>query len=81
MLASQTGTLYTLEAPFLPWIWAAMEIAGIAIQLAGFWLKKSWFLGAGTLAVMIGGLPERDITLMVGDGCIALALLYILKSG
>lgn len=73
-------TTYYINAPFLPWLWPALAILGVALELAAIWAKRRLLLLAGIALVTAGCLPERDITLFTGNLLACAGLWYYLKS-
>ena len=81
---TEAGRLFTLPAPFLPWLAPACILAGIALQLGALMflrarkrplgLREGLVCGAGALLVLTGAALDRDITVAVGE---ALALAGI----
>ncbi len=60
-------TTYHLANPFAPWLWPLCAITGLTLQLYALFCKKRLFLLAGLALIIAGTIPERDITLLVGD--------------
>lgn len=81
---TETGGVFVLPAPALPWLAPACILAGVALQLGALALCRARGTGltkgaallcvAGALLVFAGGAADRDITVAVGE---ALALAGI----
>lgn len=63
----------------LGWLWPAMALLGISLQLAAVWKGRRLWLLAGFLLLLAGGVAESDITLIIGDLSAGLALWLMLS--
>lgn len=82
--AAEAGRIFTLPAPFAPWLAPASILAGIALQLGalaflrarkrGLAAREGLACAAGAALVLTGAALDRDITVAVGE---ALALTGI----
>lgn len=80
MVASAfAGTAYYIEGPLLPWLWPLLALTGLAFQLLAAIFKWKWLVWTGFALIIAGCVPERDLTLAVGDAITSLALYYILR--
>ena len=79
IVAAMAGTTYYIEGPLLPWLWPALDLAGLAIQLLAAITRIKWLVWPGFILICAGCFPERDLTLAVGDAVASLALFYILR--
>lgn len=73
------GATYYLDAPLLPWLWPALEIAAIVIQLVSLRFNSSLWLGCGWLIGQCGAWPDRDITFAIGNSLASLGLLHLYR--
>ena len=82
--AAEAGRMFTVPAPFLPWLAPCSILAGVAVQLGALAflrarkrplaLPEGLACGAGALLVFAGAALDRDVTVAVGE---ALALAGI----
>ncbi|MBD5416241.1 MAG: hypothetical protein HDR50_00855 [Desulfovibrio sp.] len=78
---TDTERLFTVPAPFLPWLAPACILAGIALQLGALacpgarkkplGMRSALVCAGGALLVLTGAALDRDVTVAVGE---ALAL-------
>lgn len=78
-LWAHAGHIYQIESPPLPWLWPALNILAIALQLLAVFLNRRSLLVAGFAPLLIACLHERDITLLVGDVLAMLGLWFCLR--
>jgi len=80
---AKAGTVWQINAPFAPWLWPAMAILGIVLQLGSLRRQSRLLAWIGCLLVMAGAWPEKDITLATGDilACLGLSYIYWKNSG
>lgn len=69
------GAIYHVEAQPAPWLWPSLALTGIILELCCIFNGNKWLLCAGFAAVLAGALPERDLTLLVGN-CLACIAIY-----
>lgn len=74
------GTIYWIPDPFLPWLWPALAITGIALQILAIFYGKRVLVIAAFPLVLLGAWPERDVTLIAGDLAACIGLWFCLRS-
>lgn len=80
MVASAfAGTAYYIEGPLLPWLWPLLSLTGLACQLLAAVCKWKWLVWAGFVLISTGCIPERDLTLAIGDAIASMALYHVLR--
>lgn len=82
--ATEAGRIFTVNAPFVPWLAPACILAGIAVQLGALAflrarkrelaLRPALVCAVGAFLVFAGAALDRDLTVAVGE---ALALAGI----
>lgn len=70
----ETGAIYQLSGPALPWLWPGLALAGLACLAAAIFLRRVYLLWPGLILVVIGAGFERDITLIVGGALASLGV-------
>lgn len=74
---AEAGRIFTVHAPFLPWLAPACILAGVGLQLGALALCRARGTGlrkgpaglcaAGALFVFAGAVLDRDVSVAVGD--------------
>lgn len=72
-------SVYYIAAPFAPWLWPALAVTGIALQLLATILKKPLLLAGGLILAIAGTIPDRDLTLLTGDILACSGLWYCMR--
>lgn len=75
--AAEAGRIFTVPAPFLPWLAPVCILAGIALQLGALAflrarkrplvLREGLACAGGALLVLAGAALDRDITVAAGE--------------
>ncbi|MDE7370203.1 MAG: hypothetical protein K2N07_00360 [Desulfovibrio sp.] len=88
---TDTARLFTLPAPFLPWLAPACILAGIALQLGAlaflrarkrpFSPPSGLVCAGGALLVLTGAALDRDITVAVGEGLALAGIWFAWRKG
>ena len=89
--AAEAGRIFTLPAPFLPWLAPACILAGVALQLGALAflgarkrplsLRSGLACGAGALLVLTGAALDRDITVAVGEALALAGIWFAWRKG
>lgn len=75
-----TGEIYYITGDPLGWLYPALIIMGICLQLAAIFFKMRILLIAGMIMITGGAFAERDLTIMVGDFLATIGLFLCLSN-
>lgn len=78
-LNASAQSVFIISGPDMPWLWPALELSGLAMQLAAAVFRKRLLLPAGFIPICAGCYIERDISLFVGDALAWIGLWFYLK--
>ena len=88
---TEAGRLFTLPAPFAPWLAPACILAGVALQLgalallnwrgSGLTLRPGLACAAGALAVFAGAALDADVTVAVGEALALSGIWFAWRKG
>ena len=89
--AVETGRLFTVPAPCLPWLAPACILAGIAVQLGALALSRARksplaaregvACAVGALLVLMGAALDRDIAVAVGEALALAGIWFAWRKG
>lgn len=68
------GALYVISGDSLPWLYPALELAGLCLQTRALFVYNKFLLWLGAAVVAAGAIPERDLSLLVGDLLLTLTI-------
>lgn len=71
------GAIYVIEAPLTPWLWPALSLMAIFLQLAAIYYKNVFSLILGLLLIAVACLVEKDLALFIGDLAVTILLLFL----